>query len=101
MMRLAGTFRLRTGSLVEESWCTSLRVGVPRSKRPGSVSSRITMQVPLMRGSSDSTAAVTKLANPMLVMKRPRFSTCSMGSSPSFHSATRTLPPSMPVSTPT
>ena len=80
MMRLAGTFRVKMGSRVEESWWTSLRVGVPRSKVPGSVSSRITMQVPLMRGSSDSTAAVTKLANPMLVMKRPRFSTCSMGS---------------------
>ena len=38
------------------------------------------MQVPLRRGSSDSTAAVTKLAKPMLVMKRPRFSTRSMGS---------------------
>ena len=67
------------GSRVEESWWTSLRVGVPRSKVPGSVSSRITMQVPLMRGSSDSTAAVTKLAKPMLVMKRPRFSTCEHG----------------------
>jgi len=47
------------------------------------------------------TAAVTKLAKPELVMKRPRFSTCSMGSWPSLHSATRTLPPRMPVSTPT
>ena len=59
------------------------------------------MQVPLIRASSDSTAAVTKLANPMLVMNRPRFSTRSTGSSPSFHSPTRTLPPSIPVSTPT
>ena len=59
------------------------------------------MQLPLMRGSSESTAAVTTLAKPMLVMNRPRFSTCSIGSSPSFHSATRTLPLSMPVSTPT
>ena len=59
------------------------------------------MQVPLSFGSSDSTAAVTKFAKPMLVMKRPRFSTWRRGSSPSSHSATRTLPPSMPVSTPT
>ncbi len=59
------------------------------------------MQLPLMRGSAESTAAVTKLAKPMLVMKRPRFSTCSSGSCPSFHSSTRTLPESMPVSTPT
>ena len=42
-----------------------------------------------------STAAVTKLAKPMLVMKRPRLSTCSIGSLPSFHSATRTLPASI------
>ena len=42
------------------------------------------MQLPLMRGSSESTAAVTKLAKPMLVMKRPRLSTCSIGSSPVF-----------------
>ena len=34
------------------------------------------MQLPLMRSSPESTAAVTKLANPMFVMKRPRFSTC-------------------------
>ena len=54
-----------------------------------------------MRGSSESTAAVTTLAKPMFVMKRPRFSTCRIGSWPSFHSATRTLPASMPVSTPT
>ena len=47
------------------------------------------------------TAAVTKLAKAMLVMKRPRLSTWSMGSSPCFHSAMRTLPLSMPVSTPT
>ncbi len=50
------------------------------------------MQLPLMRGSSESTAAVTTLAKPMLVMKRPRLSTCRIGSWPSFHSATRTLP---------
>ena len=54
-----------------------------------------------MRGSPVSTAAVTKFANPMFVMNRPRFSTWSTGSWPSFHSATRTLPESMPVSTPT
>ena len=35
MMRLAGTLRLKMGSRVEESWWTSLRVGVPRSKVPG------------------------------------------------------------------
>ena len=46
-------------------------------------------------GSSESTAAVTTLAKPMFVMKRPRLSTCSSGSWPSFHSATRTLPASM------
>ena len=68
---------------------------------PGSPSSRITMQLPLILGSSESTAAVTTLAKPMLVMNRPRFSTCSTGSAPSFHSATRTLPASIPVSTPT
>ena len=100
-MREAGTRRLKIGSFVEESWWTSFFVGVPRSKVPGSVSSRITMQLPLMRGSPESTAAVTKFAKPMFVMNRPRFSTCSTGSSPSFHSATRTLPESMPVSTPT
>ena len=84
------------------------RAGAPASwsacrgrRCPRRVSSRITMQLPLMRGSSELTAAVTKLAKAMLVMKRPRLSTCSMGSSPSFHSATRTLPLSMPVSTPT
>ena len=59
------------------------------------------MQLPLMRSSSESTAAVTTLAKPMLVMNRPRLSTCSIGSPPSFHSATRTLPANMPVSTPT
>ena len=96
MIRLAGTRRLKTGSRVEESWWTSLLVGTPRSKTPGSVSSRITMQLPLIRGSSESTAAVTKLAKPMLVMNRPRLSTCRIGSLPSFHSATRTLPPSRP-----
>ena len=37
----------------------------------------------------------------MLVMNRPRFSTCRIGSSPFFHSAMRTLPLSNPVSTPT
>ena len=37
----------------------------------------------------------------MLVMNRPRLSTCSIGSPPCFQSATRTLPASMPVSTPT
>ena len=47
------------------------------------------------------TAAVTKFANAIPVMKRPRLSTCSHGSSPSFHSATRTLPLNIPVSTPT
>ena len=77
-MRLAGTRRLKTGSLVEESWWTSFLVGVPRSQVPGSPSSRMIMQLPLMRGSSESTAAVTTLAKPMLVMKRPRLSTCSM-----------------------
>src|ERR1035438_4353901 len=86
MMRLAGTLRAKMGSRVEESWWISLRVGVPRSNVPGSPSSRMTMHVPLRRGSSDSTAAVTKLAKPMLVMKRPRFSTRSMGSCPSTHS---------------
>ena len=40
---------LITGSRVEESWCTSLRVGTPRSNPPGSPSSRITMQLPLIR----------------------------------------------------
>src|ERR1035438_10227379 len=40
-MRLAGTVMLKIGSQVEESWWTSFRVGVPRSKRPGSVSSRM------------------------------------------------------------
>ena len=59
------------------------------------------MQEPLRRWSSESTAAVTTLAKPMLVMKRPRFSTWRTGSWPSFHSTTRTLPPSIPVSTPT
>ena len=100
MMRLAGTRTLNTGSRVELSWCTSFLVGMPRSQVPGSPSSRMIMQLPLMRGSSESTAAVTTLAKPMLVMKRPRFSTWSIGSCPSVHSATRTLPPSMPVSTP-
>ncbi len=85
-MRLAGTFRLKTGSPVEESWCTSFLVAVPRSKVPSSVSSRITTQLPLMRASSEFTAAVTKLAKAMPVMKRPRLSTWSRGSSPSFHS---------------
>src|ERR1035441_6153356 len=85
-MRLAGTCTLKMGSQVEESWCTSLRVGVPRSNTPGSLSSIITMQEPLMRSSPESTAAVTKLAKPMLVMKRPRFSTCRSGSWPSAHS---------------
>jgi hypothetical protein len=61
----------------------------------------MTMQLPLMRSSADSTAAVTKLAKPMFVMKRPRLSTCSIGSPPSGQSVTRTLPPSRPVSTPT
>ena len=37
------------------------------------------MQLPLMRSSAESTAAVTKLANAMFVMKRPRLSTCSTG----------------------
>ena len=41
-----------------------------------------------MRGSPVSTAAVTKFANPMFVMNRPRFSTWSTGSCSSFHSAT-------------
>ncbi len=59
------------------------------------------MQLPLIRSSSESTAAVTKLAKPMFVMKRPRLSTCSIGSPPSCQSTTRTLPPSRPVSTPT
>src|ERR1035441_8140528 len=68
MMRWAGTRTLSTGSRVEESWCTSFLVGVPRSQVPGSVSSRMIMQVPLRRLSSDSTAAVTTLANPMFVV---------------------------------
>ena len=38
---------------MEESWCTSFLVGVPRSKMPGSPSSRMTTQLPLMRGSSE------------------------------------------------
>lgn len=59
------------------------------------------MQLVLMRGSPVSTAAVTKSAKAMPVMKRPRFSTCRIGSCPSFHSATRTRPESIPVSTPT
>jgi len=37
------------------------------------------MQLPASRGSADSTAATTKFAKSMLVMKRPRFSTCSTG----------------------
>ena len=37
----------------------------------------------------------------MLVMKRPRFSTRIIGSSPSFHSAMETRPQRTPVSTPT
>ena len=53
-----------------------------------------------MRGSAVSTGAVTKFAKAMLVMKRPRFSTCSVGSSPSFHSAMLIFPLSMPVSYP-
>ena len=59
------------------------------------------MQLPLMRGSAESTAAVTKFAKPMLVMKRPRFSTCRIGSPPSGHALIDTLPLSRPVSTPT
>jgi hypothetical protein len=101
MIRLAGTVRDRTGSRVEESWWTILRVGAPRSKTPGSVSSRMIMHEVLMRGSSVSTAAVTKLAKSMPVMNRPRFSTWSMGSRPSSQEATRTRPHNTPVSTPT
>ncbi len=59
------------------------------------------MQLPLIRSSSESTAAVTKLAKPMLVMKRPRFSTCRSGSWPSSHESMRNLPETTPVSTPT
>ena len=58
------------------------------------------MQLDMMRGSPVSTATVTKSANPMFVMNRPRLSTCRIGSSPSRHSATRTFPLSSPVSTP-
>ena len=101
IMRLAGTLRLKMGSRVEESWCTSLRVTAPRSNCPSSPSSRMIMQLPLIRSSSEPTAAVTKLAKSMLVMKRPRLSTCRIGSSPSFHSTTLILPDSTPVSTPT
>src|ERR1019366_1434026 len=54
--------RPQVGSPVEESWCTIFLVGVPRSKMPSSPSSRITTQLPLMRGSSEFTAAVTKFA---------------------------------------
>ena len=43
------------------------------------------MQVPLMRGSSEATAATTKLAKSMLLVKRPRFCTRSSGVSPSCH----------------
>jgi len=59
------------------------------------------MQLPLMRGSSESTATVAKSAKAMLVMKRPRLSTCRIGSWPSCHSATRSFPLRRPVSTPT
>ena len=59
------------------------------------------MQLPLMRGSPESTVAVMKLAKPMFVMNRPRLSTCRMGSFPSSHSATLMRPATTPVSTPT
>jgi len=59
------------------------------------------MHDPLRRGSSEATAAVTTVAKAIPVMKRPRFSMRSIGSAPSSHEATVTLPPSKPVSTPT
>ena len=54
-----------------------------------------------MRGSPVSTAAVTKSATAMFVMKRPRFSTLSIGSCPSSHFSTLIRPHITPVSTPT
>jgi hypothetical protein len=82
MMRLAGTFRLKIGvaggrKLVDQlargrAAVEDARVGFFQDHHAAALDARVV----------GSTAAVTKLAKPMLVMKRPRFSTCSIGSSP-------------------
>ena len=59
------------------------------------------MQVPWIRGSSEATAATTKLAKSMLLVNRPRFCDVQQRLFSGVPLGPRgTLPDSMPVSTP-